>query len=360
MKNRLLGMWNFIKKDANTHYIILAVGLAILGVLRLQGLIDVAPFRAFGYLMIVAIVILGFYILLGYAGLASLGTAGFIGLGSYITGYFIRDMHWPVFAVLLLVMAVAIVVGLLIGFISLRIEGMYLAIITLALSEILVSIFKNWTAFTGGMTGFQMSTPTVLFGLIELNRENVFFIIVVFFLLALVLTKNITKSPIGRAMLAMKNSESAAQTMGVGLLKYRLLAFVLTTFFSMVAGFLFMLFYRNSTVYSWTLGLSLNILAAVVIGGTRSIWGVLIGAFLIFGLNDLVYQEIAFFQEIPDAVLFINGIIMILVVMFYPGGIAQLLFELKLKFRPKFDAWHAAAKAHKAARLAKMDRKERP
>jgi branched-chain amino acid transport system permease protein len=271
-------------------------------------------------------------LLLGYAGLASLGTAGFVGVGTYLTGYLLKVAQLPYLLVLVICILVAIVLGVIVGFISLRIEGMYLAIITLGLSEILVELFKNLDTITNGVNGLLLGvTPSILGW--ALTRENTFYLICIFLVLLLIITWNIIKSPTGRAMLAMKNSESAAQAMGVNLLKYRLLAFVLATVFSMVGGFLYMTYYRFTIPSTWTLSFSLNILAAVVVGGGYSLWGILGGTFVIFGLNDILLQRIPFFIQNPGYTMAFNGILMIVIVMFYPGGLTQLFRELSYRFK---------------------------
>jgi branched-chain amino acid transport system permease protein len=326
---------NRISHHRFSGVILLALIFFSVQLFNMLGLIsvNVSFIRALGFYMMMAIVVLGFLILLGYAGLASLGTAGFIGFGTYLTGYFIQNLGLPVMVTFILVVIIAVLLGFIVGFISLRIEGLYLAIVTLALSEALVSLFRNPIPLTNGVSGFSLLTPRMFFGLITLNRETVYFLIVISFLLILMLTINITKSPVGRAMLAMKNSESAAQTMGVSLLKYRLIAFIYATVLAMIAGFLYMLYYRYSSPPSWSLGLSLNVLAAVVIGGTKSLWGLLLGVFFIFGLNDLVLTNIRFFIDNPGVVIFVNGILMILIVLFYPGGISQLILTLQYRFK---------------------------
>ncbi len=337
MKKLLSNAANVFKKNIALKFVLLGLILMVVQVLNIADIATINFTRSVGFFMIASVMVLGFYVLLGYAGLASLGTAGFVGLGTYVTGYFLKYMHFPTLAVLAIVILIGIVLGLVVGFISLRVEGMYLAIVTLGLSEILIVIFKNWMGFTEGVSGFQLygTTPTLFFGLIKLSRENVFFLIAFVFVALLILTYNLTKSPVGRAMLAMKNSESAAQSMGVSLLKYRLLAFVIATVYAMIAGFLYMLYYKYSAPAIWNLNLSLNILAAVVIGGTQSIWGILLGTFVILSLNDVVFSQIPFFQQNPGVIIFINGLLMILVVMFYPGGISQLIFNIKAWIRQK-------------------------
>ena len=152
----------------------------------------------------------------------------------------------------------------------------------------------------------------------------------------LVLTKNLMDSPTGRAMLAMKNSTSAAQAFGISLLKYRLLAFVLSTIYAAIGGFLYMLFIRNASNSSDTLfalSTSLNILGAVIIGGTKSIWGTIGGTFIIYGIDKMFLQDIEFFRANPTLITLFCGILVIVVVQFFPGGLVQLLLEIKLKIK---------------------------
>lgn len=335
---------NFLKQAKSkpfVHFILLGLVLALAQVFALPavGIFPTSFARGPGYFMIVAIIVLGYYVLLGHAGLASLGTAGFVGLGTYMTGYLMANTGIPPFLILIICILLGILLGIIVGFISLRIEGMYLAIITLGLSEILVIVFKNFTEFTGGISGLNTYGITPSFsGLFNLGsglnlRPYAYFVTVIFFVAIMILTYNLIKSPVGRAMLAMKNSESAAQAMGVSLLKYRLLAFVITTVYCMIAGFLYMYYYAYSNPLSWNLNLSLNILAAVVIGGTSSIWGILLGAFIVFSLNDIVLSNITFFQQNPNTIILINGLLMILVVMFYPGGISQLIYQARIKIK---------------------------
>lgn len=258
MKNKKTSLYQYL------GFIALGLVFILIQVLALPGVkvIGSSVARGFGSYMIHIIIVLGYFLLLGYAGLASLGTAGFVGLGSYITGYLLATVGLPPILVLIITILVGVLLGLAVGFISLRIEGMYLAIITLGLSEILMVLFKNATGFTGGVSGLNIySTPINLFGFINMSRETTYFFIVIVLVGLLVLTYNLTKSPVGRAMLSMKNSESAAQTMGVSSLKYRLFAFVIATVFAMIAGYLYMLYYRYSEPTKWNLNLSLNVLA---------------------------------------------------------------------------------------------------
>lgn len=289
--------------------------------------------------MVLSIVGLGFSILLGYTGLASLGTAGFIAIGTYLLGYLHNVFGLNILIVIIIGIAVAILLGAAVGVISLRIEGMYLAIITLGLSEIIVSFLRNAKEITNGNGGLQLIVFK-LFGIshstVNMNYIRMFYILIVVLLgLFMLLYSNIVSSQTGRAMLAVKNNTSAAQAMGISILKYRLLAFILSTITAVIGGILYVSIDSYTEPSMWTLAISLNILAAIVLGGSKSMWGVLIGMFIIFGLKDVVLIRIPFFAQNGNAIFFITGIIVILIVMFYPQGLIKLIEKTWFKMKQK-------------------------
>ncbi len=294
--------------------------------------------NGFATVMIYAIVGYGFTYLLGYAGLASLGTAGFVGLGAYITSYAIRNLPGvPYLAVILATLLVSLALGAIVGFISLRIEGIFLAIVTLGLSEIFYQLFQNWLDFTNGPNGASISKFPIFQTLLGMSRQHsqrAFFILLVLVTVGLMmLTHNLGKSSTGRAMLAMKNSSSAAQAMGISLLKYRLLAFLLSTAYAGLGGVLMMSYLRYAAPQNFTIMFSLNILAAVLIGGSRNLVGTFLGSFIVFGITPVFLQDITFFRDNPWVINVTIGVIIILVVMFYPGGLVQLVNNIKSFFR---------------------------
>lgn len=270
-----------------------------------------------------AIAAVGFCLLMGYSGLASLGIGGFIGIGCYSVYYIMNVSNLSFWVALAVALAVGILIGLIVGFISLRIEGIYLVILTLGLSEILRNLFivikdsinvGNWELF-----GFKIT------------RTHSIYVVVTLLVIIMIITHNLINSPTGRAMLAMKNSTAAAQAMGISLLKYRLLAFVICTIYSVLSGMMLMLTVRSAIASNgsgfFALITSLNILAAVIIGGYRSIWGAVFGSFVMYGLQSTLLSRIGFLRDNPEFITFIAGILVILVVMFYPGGLAQLTTE---------------------------------
>lgn len=311
---------------------LMGVVLTLIQVLALQGMLSSSFAYALGNTLIYAIVAIGFCLLLGYSGLASLGTAGFIGLGSYAAYYLIECLGAPYFVALLVTLAVSILLGMVVGFISLRIEGIYLAIMTLALAEIIRSLLMVLKA-----TIKINIDNIVLFG-VNVNEKAVYLLITATFVILMFLTSNLIRSPVGRAMLAMKDSTSASQAMGISLMKYRLLAFIISTIYATMGGLLYMMYVRNMTTSTstlLTLSTSLNILGAVIIGGAKSLWGTTFGAFIIYGLQSMFLSKIRFFVDNPAFITMITGLLIIVVVMFFPGGFAQMLASLRAWLRKK-------------------------
>ena len=299
--------------------------LAALQFAAMNGLLSSSFVYAMGNTLIYAIVAIGFCLLLGYSGLASLGTAGFIGLGAYTAFYLIQGLGAPYYLTLLATLAISIAIGVIVGFISLRIEGIYLAIMTLALAEVIRNALMALKA-----TIKIDITNVCLFG-VNVNENAVYLLITFTFIVLMLLTSNLIRSPIGRAMIAMKNSTSAAQAMGISLMKYRLMAFVISTINAALGGLLYMLYVRNMTTSTSTLTLttSLNILGAVIIGGAKSLWGTAFGTFAIYGLQSMFLSKIQFFTENPAFITMVTGLLIIVVVMFFPGGFAQMVLSLR-------------------------------
>ena len=314
------------------YFPILVLGffLILIQMIGSTGLIRPSLLNFLSPVLIRYMVSLGFLLLLGYAGLASLGTAGFMGLGSYLIGYLFQTSGMPAELAFLVGIAVSLGLGVMVGFISLRVEGMYLAIVTLGLAEILKNFF-TYSPLTGATDGMRLQFIKFL-GITSSNTvvyNPINYIIMVLMVLVMIWMVNIINSPTGRAMLSIKNSTSAAQAMGISIMKYRLSAFLIATMLAVMGGMLGMLRTTTSFPGTWGIDLSLNVLAAVVIGGTKNIWGVLIGTFIVFGLKDLVLARIPFFQTFSNAHLMFSGALIILVVMFYPGGVIRALEDIK-------------------------------
>ena len=324
LTNGLLALF----KSPVAQILLFAVIMGIIGQLSMEKVLPYSWISAFATTFSYAIAAVGFCLLMGYSGLASLGTGGFIGIGTYSVYYIMAESGLPFLLAVLVAILVAVVIGAIVGFISLRIEGIYLVILTLGLSEILRNLYmvlEDKISFT--------KSPVILG--ITITRQLALYVVLVFLAVVMIITSNIINSPTGRAMLAMKNSTAAAQAMGISLMKYRLLAFIICTVYASISGTLLMLVVRNAMASQGTgfyaLITSLNILAAVIIGGYKSIWGAVFGSFIMYGLQTVVLNNIKFLAENPVIITFVSGILVIIVVMFYPGGLAQLVLELRVK-----------------------------
>ena len=318
-----------IVKNPLLHYFAFGVIMCVVGALAVAKVLPYSWQSAFATTLSYSIAAVGFCLLMGYSGLASLGTGGFIGIGTYSVHYIMTGAGLPFGIALLTALAVAVVIGLIVGFISLRIEGIYLVILTLGLSEILRNLYV--------VLADRIALSGVHILGIEIPRNAAIYVVTVALVVVMYLTHNIINSPTGRAMLAMKNSTAAAQAMGISLMKYRLLAFVICTAYAALSGVMLMVTVRSAMASDSTgfyaLITSLNILAAVIIGGFKSIWGAVFGSYVMYGLQTTVFNRIQFLQENPVIITFVSGILVVLVVMFYPGGLAQLLQEVKLKLK---------------------------
>lgn len=316
----------FFKGHPYRNFLLTGALLMLIPLFHGFGLLGSGTLGIWGYILIITVVALGLNILLGFSGLISLGTAGFVGAGALGTGVFI-SLGLPFELAALLSIFIAGLVGALIGFLSLKVEGLYLAIATLFVGEILRQIYTQVEIFGGQMLRIG---AVELFGFWTLssnppNERRLLFVIIVFILIGMmVLMYHLTQSKTGRALLAMSRSESAAQAMGIVILKYRLVAFVTATVFAATGGVMYALYFQNVPTTAWTLDLSLFIIAMVVVGGFKSIYGTLLGAFVIHGIPNLLLKE--FFGDVS---YIFSGVLIISVILYYPYGAIQVFYDAK-------------------------------
>lgn len=320
------------------QFALLTAALLVIGVLPHLGIMRFSTMSIFAYTAIYTVVALGMNILLGFSGLISLGTAGFIGAGALGMGVFLQaGLPFELAAVFTLLISGAL--GALIGLFSLKVESIYLAIATLFVGEILRQIYTSVPIFGGE---FIPIGAVRLLGFIELNqifqihRSVLYGIVVVVLFIFMVLMRHLVTSRTGRALMAMSRSEHAAQAMGVNILQYRLTAFVTATLYATAGGILYALYFQNAPTRAWTLNISLLIIAMVVVGGFKSIMGTFLGAVIIYGLPNLFLKDL-----LGDISYVFSGVLIILVILFYPRGfvfvgtdIKKLVTGLKRRLTP--------------------------
>lgn len=323
-ENKLINI--FKSKKPYSSYLLFGVLLALLPLLVNLGVLKYSYLTTIASILIYSIVALGLNLLVGYSGLVSLGTAGFMGLGTYLAAYLTADLGLPFELSLLISVAVPMIIGIFTGLVSLRIEGYYLAIATLAISEIFRKVFVEFEFITNGFSGKQAAYPKLL-GFLQLGRNGTFILIIVSLIAIMIITHNIINSYTGRALSTMRGSEPAAQAMGINIFKYRLLSFAVAVGYAALGGVLYIHFVKYTYPNAWTLIFSLNILAVILIGGIRSIWGTVIGAFIVFGVPDLFLKRLPVIGDIDGLAYIFNGILIIVVILFYPTGLVNIKYS---------------------------------
>jgi branched-chain amino acid transport system permease protein len=342
---------------------LLLIGIIALGVAFLfggDGLVSVLDVT-----MIMAIAALGLNVLSGYAGQVSLGISFFMGVGAYTAGWlgggkplFPGDPSGLGLSFLIWLPAsgiVAALLGALIGPTALRLKGFYLAIVTLALIFIGQYLFLNLNAITGGTQGrynfptpgvgeFTFASPTTVLGL-DLTTNQWFFLLALPLLaLAALFVANVARTRMGRAWQAVRDNEIAASIMGVNLFEAKMGAFILSSFLAGIAGALYASFAGIATPGTWNLLLSVQLIAAILIGGAASVWGSILGAAFVFAVPVALNT----FSLLPqsasstgisggDLSAIFYGLLIIVFLLFEPAGLIGLIRRIRT-LSQRFDA----------------------
>ncbi|HET9922425.1 MAG TPA: branched-chain amino acid ABC transporter permease [Ktedonobacteraceae bacterium] len=309
-------------------------------------------FTIVNYTLIAAIASLSLNVLSGYTGQISLGIAFFMAIGAYTAAYFGGDLPsssldplglaLPFYIWLPAAGIVAALVGALIGPTALRLKGFYLAIVTLALVFIGQYIFLNARGITGGPQGRAFPVPAIggasfsqqnaFFGLALTPGQQYFLLILIVLALASFFVYNVMRSRAGRAFRAVRDNETGATIMGVNLFEVKMGAFILSSFLAGIAGALFASYSGYIIPDYWSLTLSIQFIAAIIIGGIASVWGSILGAAFVFGL-PLVIDH---FSLLPvsggsgiissgDLNALLYGLLIVFFLLFEPGGVIGLV-----------------------------------
>lgn len=253
-------------------------------------------------------------LLLGFTGLLSFGHAAFWGGSAYATGLIALHSGLPFPVAVLGGAAFAAALAVPIGFLSVRLRGIYFAMVTLAFAQMVYFIANQWRDATGGENGLQ-GIPRELFGLDLSDPFFFYYAALPFILVGLLVAWRIVRSPFGRVLMSIRDNPNRARALGYSIDRYKLLAFVLSAALSGLAGGLFTVghgFASLQGVYWTTSGQAVMM---VVLGGIGTLWGGAIGAALVVELND--YLATAGFEETG----IITGAIFILVVLLFRRGV---------------------------------------
>lgn len=331
-------------------------GLLAVAVIVLPLLLDDYSVGEISWVFIYGICGVSLMVLVGYTGLVSLGHAAFLGIGAYAHAYFI--MHgapWIVAVVLAVVITTAC--GLIVGLPALRMTGIYLAIATLAFSVIIQEVFSRWESVTHGFAGMKVDSP-VIFGFAVADGRSFYFLCLFFLVIVLWLTRNLLRAPTGRAWIAIRDSEIAAQSMGVNLAIYKSMAFAYSAALMGLAGALFAHKIGYLAPDIFTILLSIQFLLLVIVGGLGSLHGAVFGAIFVALLPPLIAilrdsipesmnqlaqstgvaplgmlgNAIGEFLKKPGVEAGIFGLILVLVILLEPLGMYGRWLKIKLFF----------------------------
>ena len=249
--------------------------------------------------LIFALSAVGLNIPIGLASIYSFGHGGFMLIGAYTMGVTMANWAWPILPAILLAVGIAALVGALIGLPSLRLTGFSLAIVTFAFGFMLFHVVKAFN-FTGGPQGIFM--PSTAFAGLWGGRL-LYYLVLVLFLAGVFAAYSLSTGKTGRALRTLGSNEIVAQSLGINLLKTKVLAFVLSAVYGSVAGCLMALVTTYVAPETYMPELSINIFAAVMIGGTGTLLGPILGALFIVLIPELT-QSAQNLSEIIYAVIF--------------------------------------------------------
>jgi len=304
----------------------------------------------FNVIIVHVILAVGLNILVGYTGQISLGHAGFFAIGAYGTVFLMTHFHVPFILALPLAAFIAAFFGFILGLPALRLEGPYLAIATLGFGLAIMHVIGTWDIFGGRMglhaPPLDLGIPQMGFTWVLGSDVSMYYLILVIGIIMVVGAINLMKTRIGRAFVAIRDSDIAAEVMGVNLTIYKTLAFAVSAFYAGIAGGLFGFVCGFFDPFTFNMILSIIFLVMVVVGGLGSILGAIMGATLI---TYLQYDLLKNVSEAPYVGEFLTnisrkwftviglenvggialGLIMIGIVIFEPLGMYGVWIRIK-------------------------------
>lgn len=303
------------------------------------------------FALIAAIGAIGLQMLTGVAGQVSLGHAAFLGVGAYVGSWLGADHGLPLFIWLPGAGLVAAAIGALVGPIATRLRGLYLAVVTIALSFILNYVFEVWRDLSGGSVG-RSTMPLSIFGNdllygveifgLELNANQAYWYAVLAILTALgYAARNVQRTRIGRAFLSVRERDLAAAVAGIPAAKIKAAAFVMSSFYAGIAGGLLAAYQSYVMPTQWGLALSIQYVAMIVIGGLGSISGAVIGALFVAALPELVKSLTGVLPFIAEknsptggitvelVSQLLYGLLIVVILVFEPAGLMGIWRRFK-------------------------------
>jgi branched-chain amino acid transport system permease protein len=319
------------------EYLRLALALAL--VLALPSLASPFWLTVINQIGIAVIGAIGLNILVGYTGQISLGQGGFLAVGAYTAGVVAVKTSASPLVGLITAVVVTAVVGAFFGLPALRLKGLYLAIATLAAQQIIIWLVTHWEWVTGGTDAIVLE-PVTVFGWTITGDKQWYWVIAAFAVLATFAATNLFRTGVGRAFVAIRDQDIAAQVIGVDPARYKILAFAVSSAFVGLAGALTAYWTQIITWERFTLDVSILYLAMIIVGGLGTVSGAIYGAAFMIGvpayldqLSLRVSPDSLLARDLPAIKLLIFGATIVLFLVFEPRGLARIWQRTKDYFR---------------------------
>jgi branched-chain amino acid transport system permease protein len=307
-----------------------------LGIAAILAIACILPFAISGYhvsqfsqVLIYAIALLGLKILTGFNGQISLGHGAFYAIGAYTTAILLDKTGIPYWATVPIAGAICLCAGFLFGRPALRLEGLYLALATVALAVATPQIlkFKGFDYWTGGVQGILVSSPAAPFGLLLNTDQWIYYFCLIWAIALVIIARNLLRGRTGRAIIAIRDHPLAAAAMGVDTALYKSLTFGVSAMYTGIAGALGAVLSAYVATDSFPVLLSIKFLVGSVVGGIASISGAFIGALFIEFTPDFADQ---ISKAAPDAIF---GIFLIALMYLMPTGAIGIFNFVGVLFR---------------------------
>jgi branched-chain amino acid transport system permease protein len=315
------------------------LALVVVAVLAAPSVLSPYWLTVLNQIGIAAIGAIGLNILVGFTGQISLGQGGFLAVGAYTAGLLAANVGIPFPLNVAVAVLVTAAIGALFGLPALRLKGLYLAIATLASQQIILWVVTHWDAVTGGRDSLVVP-PVELFGLQLAGDETFYWVILFFAALAALCATNLFRTGLGRAFVAIRDQDIAAEVMGVDAFRYKVLAFAISSAFVGLAGALSAHYYMIVTWERFTFDVSILYLAMIIVGGLGSVSGAIYGAAFMIAVPAWIEElsrnlsGLEFLQEhMPAIQQLIFGVTIILFLIFEPRGLARIWQRVKDYFR---------------------------
>jgi branched-chain amino acid transport system permease protein len=300
--------------------------LAALAILVLGGLLSLVladyRLRLLNVSVISAIAVIGFNFAFGLAGLISLGSAAFVGFGAYTLAILTTAAGWSPWLAMIAAIVVTTIFAALIGTPLLRLKGHYLALATLGLNVSFTIVATNWISLTGGTNGISNIPGLSLAGFAFNDERRFLWLALVFLALCAALAIALQHSRYGRAMMAVRDDETAARMIGIDVTRVKIAALCLSATFAGLAGVLFATHMRFVAPEDFNYAHSIVYLAMLIVGGEGSVAGAIIGAVLLTFLPEWL-------RFLGDAYLAFFGLMLLLILIFLPTGLIGLVGRVR-------------------------------